>query len=164
MYILGFSKEGDMKLTRIVVLFVFFTLAAGTAPVYAHRDFDDRHYSGGEDNVWLCPWCFDSLGSDNWNGGINWFQDYRDRYKLELEKHSPELEEPLTMDQARYLVDNYIYLSGIPDLKPGKIIEKDNEFDAEIVTKDGSFLDMLIIDKHTGLIIDRQTGVVRSSY
>ena len=71
---------------------------------------------------------------------------------MDFENKLPKLEEPVTMDQARYLVDNYMYLSGIPDLKPGKIIEKDNEFDVEIITKDGSSLGMLIIDKQTGVI------------
>ena len=88
--------------------------------------------------------------------GINRYQDYRDRYMMEFEKKSPNLEEPVTMDQARYLVENYIYLLGNSDLKPGKIIEKDNEFDAEIITKDGSSLGMLVIDK--------QTGVIKSPY
>ncbi len=86
-----------MKLTKILVLFVFFTLAAGTTQIYANRDFDDRHYSGGEDDVWLCSWCIDDYGY-NWNKGINWNQDYSDRYKMEFEKKSPKLEEPVTMD------------------------------------------------------------------
>ena len=153
-----------MKPTKILVLFVFFTLAAGTTQMYAHRDFDDRHYSGGEDNIWLCSWCIDDNGYNNWNEGINWFQDYRNRYKMEFEKKSPKQGETVTIDQARYLVDNYIYFLGIPDLKPGKILEKDNEFDAEIITKDGSYLDMLIIDKQTGLIIDKQTDIIKSPY
>ena len=164
MNILIFSKEGDMKLTKILVLFVFFTLAAGTTQIYAHRDFDDRHYSGGEDDIWLCPWCVNDHGYINWNEGINSYQDYKDRYMMEYKKKSPNLEEPVTMDQARYLVTNYIYLLGIPDLKPGKIIEKDNEFDAEIITKDGSSLDMLIIDKQTGIILDKHTGEIKSQY
>jgi hypothetical protein len=152
MIILIFSKEGDMKLTKILLLFAFFTLAAGTTQIYAHRDLDDRHYSGGEDDVWLCSWCINDHGYNNLNEGINRYQDYRDRYMTEYEKKSPKLEEPVTMDQARYLVDNYIYLLGDSDLKPLKILEKDNEFDVEIITKDGSSLGMLIIDKQTGVI------------
>ncbi len=152
MNVLIFSREGDMKLRKVLVLFVFFTLVAGTTQIYARRDFDDRHYSGGEDDVWLCSWCIDDHGDTNGNEGINRDQDYRDRYKMDFENKLPKLEEPVTMDQARYLVDNYMYLSGIPDLKPGKIIEKDNEFDVEIITKDGSYLGMLVIDKQTGVI------------
>jgi hypothetical protein len=152
MNILRFSKEEDMKLAKILVLFVFLTLGAGTTQIYAHRDIDDRHHSGGEDNNWLCPWCINDPGYNNGNEDINSYQDYRYRYKMEFEKKSPKQEEPVTMDQALYLVDDYIYSLDIPDLKHGKVIEKDDEFDAEIITKDGSFLGMLIIDKQTGVI------------
>jgi hypothetical protein len=149
MIILIFSKEGDMKLTKILILFIVFTftLAARGTQIYA---------SGGEDDIWVCSWCTDNYGHNNWNEGINGYQDYRDRYKMEFEKKSPNLEEPVTMDQAHYLVENYIYLLGNSDLKSEKIIEKDNEFDAEIITKDGSSLGMLVIDK--------QTGVIKSPY
>jgi hypothetical protein len=141
-----------MKLTKILLLFVFLTLAAGTTQIYAHRDIDDRHHSGGEDYNWLCPWCINDPEYTNGNEDINSYQDYRYMYKMEFEKKSPKQKEPVTMDQARSLVDDYIYFLETPDLKCGKIIEKDNEFDAEIFTKDGSFLGMLIIDKQTGLI------------
>ena len=141
-----------MKLIKILVLFVFLTLAAGTTQIYAHRDIDDRHHSGGEDDIWFCPWCINDYGYNNGNGDINNYQDYRYRYKMEFEKKSPKLEEPVTIDQALSLVDDYIYSSEIPGLKHGNIIEKDDEFDAEIISKDGSFLGMLIIDKQTGEI------------
>lgn len=145
-----------MKLTKILILFVLFTLAAGTTQIYARGDLDDRHYPGGDDDPWICSWCMNDYGYNSGNMDINMYQDYRDRYMMEFEKKSPSLEEPVTMDQARYLVENYIYLLGNSDLKPGKIIEKDNEFDAEIITKDGSSLGMLVIDK--------QTGVIKSPY
>ena len=141
-----------MKLIKILLLFAFFTLAAGTTQIFAHRDFDDRHYPGGDDNPWLCSWCMNDYGYNSGNMDINRGQDYRDRYKMDLENKLPKLEEPVTMDQARFLVDNYIYLLGDSDLKSGKIVEKANEFDAEIVTKDGSSLGMLVIDKQTGVI------------
>jgi hypothetical protein len=153
-----------MKLLKILSLFVFFTLAAGTTQIYAHRDYDDRHRSGEEDYNWLCPWCNNDNGDNNLNEGIISYHDYKYKYKMEFENKSPNLEEPVTMDQARHLVDDYIYFLGNPDLKPGEIIEKDNEFDAEIITTDGSFLDRLIIDKQTGLIIDKQTGMIKSSF
>ncbi len=141
-----------MKLTKILALFVFFILAAGIPQSYANRDIDDRHHSGGEDNNWLCPWCINDPGYNNGNEDINSYQDYRHRYKMEYEKKSPKQEEPVTMDQARTLADNYINSLEIPGLKHGKIIEKDDELEAEIITKDGSFFGMLIIDKQTGEI------------
>jgi hypothetical protein len=153
-----------MKLTKILFLLVFITLATGITQIYAHRDSDDRHYPGGDDYIWLCPWCINDSGYGNLNEGSNSYQDYRYKYMVEFGKKSPKLEEPVTMNQARYLVDNYIYLLGIPDLKPGKIIEKDNEFDAEIIKADGSPLDMFIIDKQTGFIMNKRPDVIKSQY
>jgi hypothetical protein len=141
-----------MKLIKIMALVIFLTLVAVTTQSYAHRDIDDRHHSGGEDDIWFCPWCINDHGYNYGDEDINSYQDYRYRYKMEFEKKSPKQEEPVTMDQARYLVDDYIYSLEIPDLKHGEIIEKDNEFIAEIITKNGSSLGMLIIDKQTGEI------------
>jgi hypothetical protein len=141
-----------MKLMRILVLLVFFTITMGRTQIFANKDFDYGQPSGGGESVMLCSWCVNDSGHNNGNYDINWDQDYRARYKMEFEKKSPKLEEPVAMDKARHLVDNYIYLSGIPDLKPGKIIEKDNEFDAEIIKKDGSSLGTIVIDKQTGEI------------
>jgi hypothetical protein len=71
---------------------------------------------------------------------------------MEFDKKSPKQEEPVTMDQARTLADSYINSLEISGLKHGRIIEKDDEFEAEIITKEGSLLGMLIIDKQTGVI------------
>ncbi|HOO39542.1 MAG TPA: hypothetical protein PLV78_14575 [Deltaproteobacteria bacterium] len=148
-----------MAMKKTIVLVVCVILAAGTLQAYARRDHDDRHYSGGEDDVWLCPWCDDESGNNNAdnveNSGdedLNRYQYYRDRYKMDYEKRLPEVEKPITMDQARRIVDDYISRSEIPGLRPGEIIENDNDFDAEILTEDGKYMDMLIIDKHTGMI------------
>jgi hypothetical protein len=157
-------KGGDMKVTKTLALFALFTLAAGTTQIFAHRDFDDRHHSGGEDYNWLCPWCNSYNEYNNMNGGFNNYQDYRYRYRIEFEIKSPEKEEPVSFDQVHYIVDNHLYFLGIPNLKPKEVIEKDKGFDAEIITKDGSFPGMLIIDKQTGLIIDKKTDVTKSPF
>ena len=147
--IIFFSKEEDMKLTKILLMFLFLTLASN---IYARRDSDDMRYPGGNDNPWVCSWCINDHGYGNGGMGINGYQDYFNNYRMDFENKTPRLEEPVTMDQARHLVDNYIYLSGDTDLKHGRIVEKDNEFDTEIMTKDGSPLGMLVINKQTGEI------------
>ena len=58
-----------MKLTKILILFVLFTLAAGTTQIYARGDFDDRHYPGGEDDAWICSWCMNDYGYNSGNDG-----------------------------------------------------------------------------------------------
>jgi hypothetical protein len=60
--------------------------------------------------------------------------------------------EPLTLDQAKTAVERYITYSKNPNIKLGQIIEKDHYFEAEIVTKEGSLADKLMVDKQTGWI------------
>jgi hypothetical protein len=48
------------------------------------------------------------------------------------------------------MVQNYLNATRNPNLKLGKIKEEGSTFEAEIVTKNGSLVDQLLIDKNTG--------------
>ena len=61
-------------------------------------------------------------------------------------------QEPLDKDKAEEIVKNYIESSRNPNLKVGDVKEKGPGFEAEIVTKDGSLVDKVIVDKNTGWI------------
>jgi hypothetical protein len=65
---------------------------------------------------------------------------------------SNRLEIPLQEDVARVVVENYLQSTRNSNLKLGKITEQGDAFEAEIVTKDGSLVDKLLVDKSTGLI------------
>lgn len=54
----------------------------------------------------------------------------------------------LTADQARAMVEQHI--SGNPNLKAGKVTEKDGAYEVQIVTKDGSLVDKIQVNKQTG--------------
>ena len=60
------------------------------------------------------------------------------------------LETPLKEEGARTVVENYLQSTRNPNLRLGKITEQDDAFEAEIVTKDGSLVDKLLVDKSTG--------------
>jgi Spy/CpxP family protein refolding chaperone len=60
------------------------------------------------------------------------------------------LETPIKEEGARTAVENYLQATRNPNLKLGKITEQGDAFEAEIVTKDGSLVDKLLIDKSTG--------------
>ena len=60
------------------------------------------------------------------------------------------LETPLKEDGARTVVENYLQSTRNPNLKLGKITEQGEAFEAEIVTKDGSLVDKLLVEKSTG--------------
>jgi hypothetical protein len=53
-------------------------------------------------------------------------------------------------DQARAEVEEYLSTSRNPNLKTGEITEKENSFEVDIVTKDGSLADKWIVEKQTG--------------
>jgi Spy/CpxP family protein refolding chaperone len=63
---------------------------------------------------------------------------------------SGRLETPLKEDGARTAVENYLQSTRNPNLKLGKITDQGDAFEAEIVTKDGSLVDKLLIEKSTG--------------
>jgi hypothetical protein len=63
---------------------------------------------------------------------------------------SNRLETPLQEGGARAVVENYLQSTRNPNLKLGKITEQGDAFEAEIVTKEGSLVDKLLVDKSTG--------------
>jgi Heavy-metal resistance len=68
----------------------------------------------------------------------------------EMRPESNRLENPLQEDGARAVVENYLQSTRNPKLKLGKITEQSDAFEAEIVTKEGSLVDKLLVDKSTG--------------
>ena len=60
----------------------------------------------------------------------------------------PQQMQPLDQSTARELVRNYA--AGNPNLKVGQVTEQDGTYEATIVTKDGSLVERLLIDKQTG--------------
>jgi hypothetical protein len=58
--------------------------------------------------------------------------------------------EPMKEKDAQQIVENYLRATRNPNLKLGKIIDKDTYFEAEILTKEDSLADKLAVDKQTG--------------
>ena len=68
--------------------------------------------------------------------------------------HTPggQLSEPLTKVQVLTMAEQYT--AGNPNLKIGKVAEKDGTYTVEIVTRKGNALvDKLVIDKTTGTLL-----------
>ena len=63
---------------------------------------------------------------------------------------------PLSKNQAKLLVENYVRQANNPNLKVGEIKEKDGYYLAEILTTEGSLVDR--VDVH------KQMGWIRSAY
>ena len=59
-------------------------------------------------------------------------------------------QKPLEKSDVETMVKNYLTSVRNPNLNLGKIEEKDNGFEVDIVTKNNSLVDKIIVDKNTG--------------
>jgi hypothetical protein len=59
-------------------------------------------------------------------------------------------QKPLSENQAREMLENYLQSKNNPNLKLGKIEDKGNAFEANIVTQNGSLVNKILVDKDTG--------------
>ena len=61
-----------------------------------------------------------------------------------------EFQKPLGPREARAILENYLKSKRNPNLKLGKIKDDGYAFEAEIMTKDNSLVDRILVDKNTG--------------
>jgi hypothetical protein len=61
-----------------------------------------------------------------------------------------QLQKPLEEKDARAILENYISNMKNPNLQLGKIKDAGTTFEAEILTKDNSLVDKIMVDKKTG--------------
>lgn len=87
------------------------------------RDLDDRGRGYGPGSCW-----------DNDEGG----------------GRSVQISQP---DAAAKLVTEYLDSAGNPNLKVGKVVEAGRDFQVEIVTRDGSLANKVLVEKSTGRIL-----------
>jgi hypothetical protein len=59
-------------------------------------------------------------------------------------------QEPLKEKDVKALLDNYVQSTRNPNLKVGKVTEKDSYFEGEILTKNNALVDKILVDKNTG--------------
>jgi hypothetical protein len=65
---------------------------------------------------------------------------------------SQQPQKPLDEKDAKEILENYLKGTRNPNLRVGKIMEQGNYFEAEIVTKEGSLVDKILVDRYTGWI------------
>jgi hypothetical protein len=61
-----------------------------------------------------------------------------------------ELQKPLSKNEARGMAENYLKSTHNPNLHLGKIKDQGDAFEANVLTKDNSLADKILIDKNTG--------------
>lgn len=59
-------------------------------------------------------------------------------------------QKPLEEKEAKAILENYLRLTRNPNLNLGKIEDKGNVFEGEILAKNGALVDKILVDKYTG--------------
>jgi hypothetical protein len=159
-------NEKEEKMNRATVLMLtaifFFLTGAGVA-------LAETHQKGGQEGIsrqeqmgapgasaeWFCPWCGASGGGRLCPGMMRehgkmhhgrgmhhgWSRGRCTREKAREMR-------PMDKEDVRMLMKNYV--SANPNLKVGEIAEEEEVFLGEVVTKEGSLVEKLVIDKKTG--------------
>lgn len=100
---------------------------------------------GGYGGQQYCPYCGSYVGPYGMGPGMMGYghmMGYGYPYQ--------QLEKPLGKKEAKEMLENYVQSTRNPDLKVGKITEKDAYFEGEILTTKGVLVDTIIVDKNTG--------------
>jgi hypothetical protein len=112
---------------------------------------------GGYGGQQYCPYCGGYLGSGE---GCRMGPGMMGRRYGYGPQNQP-LEKPLQKKDAEAMVENYIQSLHNPDLKLGKVTDKDGSFEAEILGKNKAAVDTIIVDKNTGWMHSAQRGPSR---
>ncbi len=148
-------KTLNIKAVKVFGLILFATLAIGTVQL---SSADNDQYAPSQDRGWFCPWAGQyGMGPGmmwnrgDWDSGRGWghggMMGPGPGYNYRNYNRSGD---PITLDQAKVLVQNHLTTIGNPNIKEGKLTDKGKYFEVEIVTKDGSLVDKLMVDKQTG--------------
>lgn len=73
-------------------------------------------------------------------------------YERQHGSQDRQLQKPLDKKDARALLENYLKSMKNPNLKLGAIKDVGPAFEAEILTKEDSLVDKIVVDKNTGLL------------
>ena len=150
------------RLLLIVAMIGVITTLGMTSPAYAQRGYGmhdrmhqtDRYQHMHSDDWSYCPYCGSGLNRGGNRGmGPGMMGRYHNRpydnpdswyYNRDLE--------PLEAEDARNIVQDMLVRSRNPNLKIGKIEEKDDFFEVEILTQQDSLVDKMQVHKKTGLM------------
>ena len=136
-----------MKKTLLALVVI---LIVGIAVAYAQNP----GMMGGQG--WnYCPYCGQYVGQGMMGGGmmgrgmmgIGYGQQQPQQYQ---QPQYQQPQKPLEEKDAKAILENYLTNMRNPNLKLGKIKDAGNTFEAEIMTKDNSLVDKIVVDKSTG--------------
>ena len=102
---------------------------------------------------WYCPYCGRGYGMGQGMMGPGMMGGGMMGPGMMGPGYGPQYQQPqkpLEEKDAKGILENYLRSRRNPNLTLGKITERDNYFESEILTKDNSLVDKIIVDKYSG--------------
>ena len=99
----------------------------------------------GSQGGWYCPWMGGS-GPGHQGGRGGWYCPWMKGPQTGPPVAQPG--KPLSKSQARAMVEQHVQSN--PNLKVGKVVEKNGVYEVEVVTQNGSLVDKIQVNKQTG--------------
>lgn len=93
---------------------------------------------------WSCPW----MGQGGTAGKDGWYCPWAGHKGM----WHPSKGQPVTQDQAKQLLEDHLRYTKNPNLKLGDILDKGELYEADVLTKDGSLVDKIQVNKKTGYL------------
>lgn len=158
-----------MKKTLLLATMAILVLGLGFGIAYAHMGpgMMEPGYGYGpspQQNYNYVPYCGNYSGSGYGMGhgmmmgpgygmgpgmmGPGYGYGYGPQYGYGQQYQQPS--KPLSENQAKQEVENYLSSTSNPNLKMGKIEDKGNDYEVNIETKDGSLANKILVNKDTG--------------
>ena len=143
-----------MKKTMLMGPLLMLALLLAVPGIYAQQ----QGYQGAQQGGWYCPWMGGGYqgGQRGWGcpwmgGGMGYGRPQSGQGQTQ-QQYAPGQTpgKPLTQEQAKALVENYLKDTNNPKLKLGAFSDRGDVFEADIVTKDGSLANKIQVDKNTG--------------
>ncbi|MEW6136922.1 MAG: hypothetical protein AB1733_01730 [Thermodesulfobacteriota bacterium] len=141
-----------MKKTMLIALSAVLITTLGLGLLYAQQTTPGTTAPGSDTQQqqgWYCPWCGGGWCPMMGQGGM------MGRGGMWMHRgggmgYPGKQTQPLSLDQAKVLIENQLRMANNPNLKLGKVTEEKDHFLGEITTKEGSLVDRIQVDKNTG--------------
>jgi hypothetical protein len=152
-----------MKKTLLLATMAILVLGLGLGIGYAHMGSGYGYSPSPGQNYNYCPYGGNYSGSGYGMGhgmmgpgygmgpgmmGPGYGYGYGPQYGYGQQYGQPS--KPLSEDQAKQEVENYLSSTRNPNLKMGKLKDKGNDYEVNIETKDGSLVNKIMVNKDTG--------------
>ena len=139
------ERKIEMKKTLLLATMAILVLGLGFSVAYAHMG---PGYGYGMGPGMMGPGYGYGYGMGPGMMQPGYGYGYGPQYGYGQQYGQPP--KPLTENQARQEVENYLSSTRNPNLKMGKIEDKGNDYEVNIETKDGSLANKILVNKDTG--------------